>query len=497
MPAARPPAHRNVTVWWLLALALVAGLLALVMFREPLGDRLLPQTRAKTLHQQAETALAQGHLSAADGSGARQLYEAALALDPDRRQAREGLVRVAQAALQKARLAVEQQRYDDAHRALQLARDLSVPRAGYEAVAEALRTSEADAADIGHLLSQAQAAQQAGLLDGDAAAALPLYLRILSLQPNHAGAMTGRDDVLADLLQRAGNALREADLASAAKRIHRVREVAPGHVGLPDLQARLLDAAGQRRLEADHDLGNGRFDAALAGYRETLLADPTDAMAKRGIEHVAIAWSKRAEGLAADFRFAPAQAALDQARKIAPGLAAVREAETRVQRMRATQATLGPVLTSGAREQRMLALLEQAGQARRRGDLLAPPGASAFDKLRAARALVPQHPQVRRAAQQLLAAVSACFERALRGNRLTRAGTCLDARGLLGEDASALQDARRRLASRWVAYGDERLGAGELAEARRALGAARRLDPSTAGLDQFAERVAAAMVIAD
>src|SRR5690606_13078792 len=108
---------------WLLAATLVAVAL-LVVFRQPLADRMWPQTRAQALRTQAGQALAQGRLTAADGSGARELYEAALAMDPDRDEARIGLARVAEAALAQAHTALAQDRFADAHAALRLAREL-------------------------------------------------------------------------------------------------------------------------------------------------------------------------------------------------------------------------------------------------------------------------------------------------------------------------------------------------------------------------------------
>ena len=49
--------------------------------------------------------------------------------------------------------------------------------------------------------------------------------------------------------------------------------------------------------------------------------------------------------------------------------------------------------------------------------------------------------------------------------------------------------ARIRLAQRWIAVGNERLGAGEIAFAAQALSEARALDAHAAGVDEFAERV--------
>ena len=67
-------------------MAAAAGLLLLVLLvlRQPLAELMWPQNSAQQAMSEADAALERGHLSAADGSGARELYEAALAMDPDR-----------------------------------------------------------------------------------------------------------------------------------------------------------------------------------------------------------------------------------------------------------------------------------------------------------------------------------------------------------------------------------------------------------------------------
>jgi hypothetical protein len=134
-------------------------------------------------------------------------------------------------------------------------------------------------------------------------------------------------------------------------------------------------------------------------------------------------------------------------------------------------------------------LLASAQDAEARGDLLTPPGDSAYDHLRRAKALAPNDPAVQSAFARLLPAARACFDDALRANRLVRAEGCLDSRVQLGEEATTLRIARRRLALRWIAVGEERLGAGELVAAQHALDSARALDPATEGLDAFAQRL--------
>ncbi len=146
-------------------------------------------------------------------------------------------------------------------------------------------------------------------------------------------------------------------------------------------------------------------------------------------------------------------------------------------------------MSSVERARRVRSLLAETERAAARGDWLTPPGDSAYDKLRAAQALAPADPAVRRAAARALPEVRRCYEDELRGNRLRRAQACLEAWQQLQPGDRALRGARTRLAQRWVAVGNERLGAGEIGFAAQALAEARALDPHASGLEEFAERV--------
>lgn len=475
-------------MWWIVAAVIVLVVCA-VLFRATLADWLWPETRAQALREQAAHALAQGRLSADDGSGARELYEAALALDPDRNEAREGLVRVAAAALAQTRAAIADNRYADAHAHLKLARALSAPRAETDAVAMLLRRQEAEHAGIDGLLARAHAARAAGRLDEGEDSALPLYQRVLALQPARTEALEGREDALADLLQRAKAALAEDRLEQAADIVTGARGYDSGHYGLPEAQEQLARAVERRRQRAERDLRRGDLDAALAGYRLLLRIDAEDAAAQSGIERSGRAYAERAERRAADFRFAEAEADLRAARAALPDSASVREAARRVGQARKAQSRIAPALPARERERRVRALLAESDRAAARGDWLTPPGDSAYDKLRAAQALSPNDAAVRRAAARALPAVRRCYEDELRGNSLRRAQACLEAWQQLRPDDRALPEARTRLAQRWVAVGNERLGAGEIAFAEDALAQARKLDARASGVDEFASRV--------
>jgi len=476
---------------WLLAGPALLVVLV-VLFRGPLADRVVPPTRALRLVAEADGALAAGRLTAADGTGARELFEAAIAIDPDRPEARAGLARVAAAALGSAREALAQGRLDDARALLRLARELGVPRAGANALEEELRAREAASAGIGDLLARADAALAEGRLDGGGDAALPLYARVLELQPRNADALRGREDAIGALLDGARQRLREGDLDAAATAIAAAERYDPGHVDLPDTRARLTEELDTLRREAEVALARGRVERATGIWRRLLAHDPADAAAQAGLRRVAELHAGRARRLAADFRFGEAEAELRAARDLAPDSGVVRAAAAQVEQSRRAYRAATPTVPAGERRRRVAQLLQEAAGAEVRGELLSPPGDSAWDKLRAAQALAPDDPEVRAAGLRLLPAARRCFDEGLRANDLGRAGNCLDARVALGEDAQAIAAARGRLAQRWLAIADERLAAGSITGARDALAIAEGLDPGVQGLAGFRARLRAA-----
>lgn len=469
-----------------LVVVLVTGARVLVV------DRIWPETRVQALLDEAAAASAAGRLSAPEGDGARQLYEAALALDPDDLRAREGLSDVARRAVAQAASAAEAGRIDEARVALALARELSAPREQVDAVEVVLRRRAAAGTGIERLVAAAQAAHAAGDIDATGTSALPLYVRALALQPDNADALRGREDALALLLDEARAQLRTGGLREAADLIARVRSYDAGHVDLPDTEARLTEELDALRSRAERSLAAGHVERAVAEWRMLLAFDPDDPRAARGLVDAGVAYARRAERFARDFNFADADSQLREARALAPDSEAVRTAAEHVQRSRARHAQLGPQLPPAQRRLRVAALLQQAAAAEARGDLLEPPGDSAYDKLRAARRVAPDDPAVASASARLLPSARACFDAGLRANSLARARGCLDAREVLGDDAAAMRDARRRLAQRWLAIGDERLGAGNVAGAEAALGFARDIDPGVPGHAEFARRLRAA-----
>jgi tetratricopeptide (TPR) repeat protein len=471
------------------AVAVLGLIVLIVAFRQPMSDRLYPEAQYQQTLDAAARALQAGKLTSPDGTGARELYASALAMDSDRDEARAGLQRVGEVALAKADKATDARRFQEAHLALRLARELAVPSAQVDRIEERLRQHEVDIVAIDTLLSDAAAARQAGHLDGDAKAALPLYKQVLSLQPSNNTALEGREDTLSQLLQQAQAHLEKGEFEEAGALVARVREFDPGHVGLPDAQAALTQARDKQRARGDTALRGKQLDAATDAYRSALALDPNDAQARDNLTRLAAAWAQRSQRAASDFDFDEARRALDLARMIDPKSPAIAEAERHLAQSRARGERLPGRASSPGRIAEVRRLLAGAAESEARGDLLTPPGDSAYDQIRRARALAPDDPSVRAAQARLLPAARTCFDDALRSNRLVRAEGCLDAREQLGDSRAGVLEARNRLAMRWIAVGQERLGAGEITTAQRALTSARALDPNAEGLDAFAERL--------
>ena len=476
--------------WAQRAAALVLWLLlSLPLLRVAALDRLWPQDQVLTLLEHAQDALDAGRLTAADGSGARELYTAAIAMDPDRSEAREGLAQVALAAVAQARDATSRNRFDEARRMLDLARELDAPRAAVEPVADALRKREASRLGIDTMLRNAATARLAGKLDGAPDAALPLYAKVLSLQPERTDAIEGREDALADLLQRARAGLDAGKLAEAAALIAAARGYDAGHVDLPETEAAFARSRDALQSRADTALRRGKLVDAERDYRRLVALPDAPASAKQGLHAAALAQVRNGERMSADFRFVEADAALDRAQAIDPATPGLREARAHLARARIAQRELRPAPVGANRHREVQRLLAAAAEAEARGDLLTPPGDSAFDRLRVARSIAPNDKAVIAASKRLLPAAWQCQRTQLQANSLARSRACLDAAAVLGADRSEVNRARRALALRWVDVGEERLRGGSVAAAAQAVDEARRLDASTPGIAELQERV--------
>ncbi len=354
-----------------------------------------------------------------------------------------------------------------------------------------LRQLQARRAGLDALVAQAVAAQQQGRLDGTPDSALPLYQRVLSLAPDRTDALEGREDALTDLLAQARHALARDALAEAAALLAAAKRYDAGHADVPSTEGQYHRLMDQRRQRADTLLRRGRLAPAVRDFTAVLAAEPGDAQAQRGVERVAAEYAAQATRQAADFQFDAATQSLQQARALVPSGPSIAAAEQAIARVRDAQRGPESGLSRGARERRLRSLLQRVAAAEAQQQWMTPPGASAYDAVRAAQALAPRDPRVLQAAARVAPASQRCFEDELRNNRLRAARGCLDAWQALMPTGDALASARRRLAQRWVAVGSERLGQEDAAFARRAQNEARQLDPSLPELADFSRRVKA------
>src|SRR6185437_13633956 len=128
----------------------------------------LPRTQLNAVLARADSALAAGKLSGSPDS-ARDQYEAALALDPDSEHAIAGLRNVGHAELKRAEEDIGANRLDEARTALEEARGLL---GGGDEVAQtesALNKADNRGTTADTLIDRANAALQAGNLEGKAA----------------------------------------------------------------------------------------------------------------------------------------------------------------------------------------------------------------------------------------------------------------------------------------------------------------------------------------
>lgn len=482
-----------------LVLALLAAG-ALYAFQDSLRQR-LPQTRLNAMLFEAAQALEQGNLSQSDGQGARELYLAVLAQDPDSQTARQGLMEVGRRLLQRAREALAQGDPMPAQALLAQADGLVLPSADLAELQRQLHALQGHEDTLLELIGRARDAAAAGHLDGEAGSAIALYRQALAADPGNAVAAAGLREVLSQLLAQAQAALEQDDIELATQRIERVAAVDPAHLGLPEAHAALAQARQLRashietRLqEADALLARGQLRPpqqpnALDIYQAVLAHEPGHSRAREGVRAVAAALLLRAGRQIDDYHFDEAAELIAAAQALAPDLLGVAAAAQRLEDVRERRALVLASRPADNTEPQLEAMLQRADSAAAAGNFLVPPGESAYDLYRAVLRQVPDHARAQAGLAALPERILSRFEAAMTGNRLGAARDALEALGVIAPTDARLLPARRRLARSYLAYASERLGAGEIHRASEAFDQARELDPSNTDLPAIQARL--------
>jgi tetratricopeptide (TPR) repeat protein len=505
---AAPERRRSTRGWgWLVALVLLCGAGAWAWSDRDTLRALLPSTQLNDILTRADQALSAGRLDGSDGSSARELYSAARALAPDNERALGGLQQVGQAELKKAQAAFEAGRLDDAGHALEQARALLGGGSELDALANSIAAARARGTQLASLVDRARQALADGHIDGkDGAAAL--YQQILSADPGNAIAKHGLDRIGSDLAAQIRKALAANDLAGAQDHVQQLADLLPDYGDLPGLRAAVAQAQSQADAkrtdllkQAAEDLAAGRVDGsgddnALARYRAVLAIDADDADAHAGLQHVAAALLVRANASIDSGRADEAARLLDEASKLAPDSPDLAAARTRLRNAASTQthdddtaAPPPPPQLSADQRAKVQALITRAQAAAASGDLMLPPANSAYDLYRSALVIDPNNGDALAGLATLPAAARRLFDTAIGQGKPGHAADLMATFAELAPGSAALPAMRGKLATAWLDRASKRADMGDLGEARRALGEARRLAPDDPRISAIAQRL--------
>lgn len=499
-PGAPAKVKRGGRRGWLLpvVLVLLAGVVGVLWLNQNSLRGMVPNTDFNDVLNRAQTALQQGHLDGNDGSSARELFEQAVALQPDSNRARDGLRQVGLAEVSRADAALRAGKLDDADQALAIARELLGGGSDVDRLTQQIAKARNASGQVDTLIGQAQQAFNDGKLDG-AGGAGALYQQALSLDPDNAVAQHGLDQVGGALAAQAHKALDAGDRAGAGAIIDRLAALLPNYGDLPSLRAAqaqlqqqdtssLADTLkeGEDALRAGRISGDGG-DTALAYFKGALQIDPDNAEAKAGLGQVAEALIVQANAALDSGDAGQAKQLLDQAAALAPKSADLLEARARLGQgnsgATATSggddtATVAPVALTPQQQAQVTGLVQQAQLAANRGDILSPPGSCAYDLYRSALAIDGNNAAARAGLQGLSSLVGQQFQQALQGGDLGKANDLLGTLGDLSPGDPGQAQLQQRLAGAWLDKAEQQLDSGDRSDAAQSLERARKLAPN-------------------
>jgi tetratricopeptide (TPR) repeat protein len=522
----RPLRRRHRRRWSLIMLAVVlVGVIGWLWSHQAMLSGMLPQTQLNALLARADTAYSAGNLAGGPDS-ARDLYEAARGLDPDNEHALTGLQNVGHAELDQAQAALKKRDYAAARSSLEEARSLLGGGAAVDVMDQALAKAVLQTSNVDVLINQARSALANGHIDGPDGAAT-LFGKVLAGAPNNAVARHGMDQIGDLLATRIQGQIGSSDLAGAKQTLSNLAGLLPRYSQLPTLRAAVAAADRDSDSQRDQYLDKGQAylregkisgtgdDNAEAQFKAALKADPGSDQARAGLGQVAQALIVQANAAMESGQSQDAKTLLDDAAALAPksaDLAAARSrlaasesrpapepaeratAHTDVATIEADQepeasvppppAPLTPM--QSAKVARMVA---RAKSAARKGDIMLPPGDSAYDLYRAALGIDGDNVEAQAGLRALPEVTRAQFDQAVREDNLDHAHDMLATLEQLDPADPATPAMRHRLGSARLDRADHYVGLGELAAARTALQEAQRLVPQDPRLSQVDARI--------
>jgi len=489
---------------WLVLLALVlvlGGAFAAWRYQDRLRG-LLPKTELNDLIARGQKALGEGKLLGTQGDSARELFAAARSIDPDNDMARQGLNKVGQRLVERASGAITRNDFAAARSDLTAATDVLGGGAEIEELKARLHSAETRNTQSEELLTRGDQALAAGKLVGSASAA-EAYQRVLDADGANALAISGLKKVGEALAKQARDAIAAGNHELANQRVNELVQLSPNHPAIPELRAALASQRADNaqaleqqltRAEAQQHAGKVQGDdGALALFLAVLKHDASNARAKSGLRKIAPGLVAQANAALDENNTAQAERLLQQAESAAPELADLRAAKSRLREVReqvdigkqhATQAT--------SNDPRVQTLLDEADKAMAAGNLILPPGDSAWDKYRAVLRIDGNNAKAFAGLNRLPARAKELFDQALKDNTPNKARAYLDAVTQADPGDAAAPAMKERLATVYLDQAEAKLGQNQSSDAQRALKAARELAPGNPRLAPLEAKLQAA-----
>lgn len=480
----------------------------------------LPNTELNDVLSRAQQALQAGHLDGQDGTSARELFQAAVALQPDNDRAADGLRQVGQAELAQADAALQAGHLDQAAQQAASARDLlgggtDVDRLDAQ-IAQARAAQGSSQVKTVDLVDQAQQALADGKLEGPHGAGA-LYKQMLQADPNNAVAAHGLDQVGDALAVQAHKAFDANDSTTANATVEELAALQPNNGALPALRAQqaqtrkqddgALDAElkqGMDAFRAGRIVGQGD-DTALSHFKAALAIDPDNADARAGLGKVAQALTVQASAAIDAGDTGQAAQLLDQAAALAPKSADLAAARARLNSTPAQGAASpagdpnsqaddsvqpsAPVVLSPQQSATVARLVQRAQVAAARGDIMLPPGNSAYDLYRNALVIDGSNAAALQGLQTLPVQVEKQFNQALSNGNLGQASDMLQNLSELAPGEASQSALSDRLASAWLDQAEQQLSSGDRIGAAQSLDRARKLSPNQPRVLDLAARL--------